>query len=426
MPDANAAIDRLTIANYENAKQQFAAIGVDTEEAMRNLAKMPISIHCWQGDDVRGYEEFGESAGGGTAVTGSYPGRARTADELRADFEVALRCIPGKHRFNLHAIYAETEGKRVDRDALEPAHFANWLAWGQEKGIPLDFNATFHGHPKSADNFSLSSLDKGTRDFWIEHGRRARAIAAHFGETQGSACVNNFWMPDGYKDTPIDTAAPRARMSESLDAIFATPIPEAHTLDAIESKLFGLGVESYTVASHEFSLLYAASRKKLYTLDAGHFHPTEQISAKISSILQFVPELMLHVSRGVRWDSDHVVAYDDELIAIMQQIVRGGFEDRVHIGTDYFDASINRVAAWVIGSRNAVKAALRAQLEPYEMLQKLENEGDYTSRLAVLEELNGYPFAAVWDYYCLQSGVPVREAWIAEIKRYERDVLSAR
>ncbi len=426
MSEANAAVERLTIANYENAKELYAAIGVDAEAAMAKLATMPISIHCWQGDDVRGYEVFGESAGGGTAVTGSYPGRARTADELRADFEAALACIPGQHRFSLHAIYAETEGKVVERDELEPKYFETWLNWGLEKGIPIDFNATFHGHPRSADSFSLASADKGTRDFWIEHGKRARAIAAYIGQKQGSCCIDNFWMPDGYKDVPADTAAPRARMTESLDAIFAEKLPEAHTKDSVESKLFGLGLESYTVASHEYSLLYAATRKKLYTLDAGHFHPTELISAKISSILPFVPELLLHVSRGIRWDSDHVVAFDDELVSIMQQIVRGGYEDRVHIGTDYFDASINRVAAWVIGSRNAVKAALRAQLEPYALLQKLEDDGDFTSRLALLEELKGYPFAAVWDYYCLQNEVPLRQAWLDDIKRYERDVLSGR
>lgn len=414
------------VAAYENAKELFAQWGVDVDAALAALVDMPVSIHCWQGDDVRGYEDCGESAGGGTAVTGNYRGRARNAEELRADFEMALQQIPGKHRFSIHAIYAETEGKQVARDELETKYFENWVAWGKEKGIALDFNPTFHGHPKSADGFSLSSPDKAVRDYWIEHGKRAREIAAFIGKAQGSACINNFWMHDGYKDTPVDTAAPRERMAQALDEIFKTAYPTEYTKDAVESKLFGLGLESYTVASHEFSLSYALTRNKLYTLDAGHFHPTEMISAKISSILQFCQELLLHVSRGVRWDSDHVVALDDELQAIMQQIVRGGYQKRVHIGTDYFDASINRVAAWVIGSRNTVKAALKALLEPTEKLREVELAGDLTSRLALLEELKCYPYAAVWDYYCLTNNVPVRETWLGNIKQYECDVLSKR
>jgi len=418
--------EKQVISVYENAKELFAQWGVDSDAAIAALSDMPVSIHCWQGDDVRGYEDCGENAGGGTAVTGNYPGRARTADELRADFEMALQQIPGHHRFSLHAVYAETEGRQVARNELEPKYFERWVAWGKEKGIALDFNPTFHGHPKSADGFSLSSPNQATREYWIEHGKRAREIAAYIGKEQGQVCINNFWMHDGYKDTPVDTAAPRERMTESLDEIFKTVYSAEFTRDSIESKLFGIGLESYTVASHEFSLAYALTRKKLYTLDAGHFHPTEMISAKISSILQFCDELFLHVSRGVRWDSDHVVIYDDELQAIMQQIVRGGYQKRVHIGTDYFDASINRVAAWVIGSRNTVKAALKALLEPTDVLREYELAGDWTSRLALLEELKGYPYEAVWDYYCLMKNVPVREAWLSNVKQYERDVLSKR
>lgn len=421
-----STLENQVVSAYENARELFAVWGVDTDAAIAGLAGMPVSIHCWQGDDVRGYEDCGESAGGGTAVTGNYPGRARTADELRADFEMALRQIPGKNRFSLHAIYAETEGKQVARNELEPSYFDAWIAWAKKKDIALDFNPTFHGHPMNVNGFSLASPDKAVREYWIEHGKRARQIADYIGKAQGSACVNNFWMPDGYKDTPVDTAAPRIHMAEALDEIFKTSYSPEHTLDSVESKLFGLGVESYTVASHEFSLSYAISRKKLYTLDAGHFHPTEVISAKLSAIAQFCEGILLHVSRPVRWDSDHVVAFDDELQAIMQQIVRGGYQKRVHIGTDYFDASINRVAAWVIGSRNTVKAALKALLEPTQKLRDLELQGDFTSRLALLEELKSYPFAAVWDYYCLKQGVPVREGWLADIKKYESDVLSKR
>jgi len=411
---------------YVQAKEMYAQWGVDTDAAMAAIRRIPISIHCWQGDDVHGFESGATGAGGGTAVTGSYPGRARTPEELRDDIDMALKQIPGKHKLALHASYAETSGKQVERDSLRPEYFNNWIGWAKESGIGLDFNPTFFSHPRCEDSFTLASADPSTQSFWIEHGKRCREISAHIGKEIGRVCIDNFWMPDGYKDIPADTVAPRQRMIKALDEIFAAPFPKEHTLDALESKLFGLGLESYTVASHEFSLLYASSRNKLYTMDAGHFHPTEVISAKISAIMQFCDQMLLHVSRGVRWDSDHVVLFTDELQDIMQQIVSGGYEKRVHIATDYFDGSINRVAAWVIGTRSVLMALLKALLQPVHKLCALETEGDYTSRLALMEAFKQYPFAAVWDYYCLQESAPVREDWLSKIKRYEKEVLLKR
>ncbi len=410
---------------YDLARERYAALGVDTEVALGQLAKVSLSLHCWQGDDVGGFENPDAALGGGLAVTGNYPGKARTPDELRADLDQALAVIPGCHRLNLHAFYAETNGQRIDRDALEPAHFTNWLSWAAARKLGLDFNPTYFSHPLAADGFTLSHRHDGIRSFWIEHGRRCREIGASFGRALGTPCVTNVWIPDGYKDTPVDRTGPRERLAESLDAIFAKTLPKTENLDAVESKLFGIGSESYVVGSHEFYLGYAITRQKLLCLDAGHFHPTEGIADKISSVLQYVPELLLHVSRGVRWDSDHVVTLSDELLAIAQELTRGGYLARTHLGLDYFDASINRLAAWVIGSRNLLKALLIGLLEA-PALRQCEQEGDYTQRLALLEEAKTLPFASVWDAHCERSGVPVGAAWLDEIRRYERDVLSRR
>ena len=411
---------------YALAKEQYAQLGVNTDAALERLARIPISLHCWQGDDVGGFESAGEELGGGLAVTGNYPGKARTPDELRADIDKALSLIPGKHRLNLHAFYAETGGKRVERTELRPEHFSNWIDWAKRNGLGMDFNPTYFAHPKASDGLTLGHPDASIRRFWIEHGIVSRKIGAAIGQALGTPCVTNVWIPDGIKDIPVDRKRPRVRLAESLDATFAEPLDPRHNLDAVECKLFGLGSESYVIGSHEFYLGYAVSRQKLLCLDAGHFHPTEVISDKISSVLLWVPELLLHVSRGIRWDSDHVVILTDELQAIAQELVRGDFLGRVHIGLDFFDASINRVAAWLVGTRAMLKALLMALVEPIDKLRQMEASGDYTSRLAMLEELKSLPWAAVWDYYCLSKNVPVGRAWLDEVKRYERDVLSKR
>ena len=413
-------------AAYKTAREQYAEFGVDTDAAIIRLAKIPISLHCWQGDDVGGFENIGTGLTGGIQATGNYPGKARTADELRADLDKALSLIPGKHRLNLHALYAETGGVRVERNELEPKHFKTWIAWAKANGLGLDFNPSFFSHPKSADGFTLSHQDKGIRQFWVEHGIACRMIGAAMGQALGTPCVTNVWIPDGYKDTPVDRKAPRERLAESLDAIFAKSINPKHNLDAVEPKLFGIGSESYTVGSHEFYLGYAVRNRKLLCLDAGHYHPTEGIADKISSVLTSLDEILLHVSRGVRWDSDHVVILDDWLLAIAQEIVRGNYVDRVHIGLDYFDASINRIAAWVIGTRCMIKALLIALVEPTAKLRALETAGDFTSRLALLEECKTLPFGAVWDYYCIKAGVPIGSAWLDDVKTYEKNVLSKR
>ena len=412
---------------YQIAKQEYAAFGVDTEAAMRRLEGIPVSMHCWQGDDVGGFETAGaELSGGGIQATGNYPGKARTIAELRGDIEKALSVIPGHHRLNLHACYLDHGGKFVDRDQIEPAHFQSWIDWAKANHLGMDFNPTYFSHAKAADGFTLSHPDKAIRDFWIEHGIRCRKIGAEMGRQLGTPTVTNFWMPDGYKDTPVDRMAPRQRMEQSLDSIFGELLDPAFHLDAVESKLFGLGVESYTVGSHEFYLGYAVSRQVLLCLDAGHFHPTEMISEKIPSVLLFCPGLLLHVSRPVRWDSDHVVILDNELEAIAKEVIRSGKTDRIHIGLDFFDASINRVAAWVIGTRNMLKALLIALLEPTDELRKAELAMDYTKRLVLLEELKTLPWAAVWDAYCVRKGVPTGMAWFDEIRQYEKAVLSKR
>ncbi len=411
---------------YKIAKERYAALGVDTEAAQKRLAAVPVSLHCWQGDDVGGFERAGEELGGGLAVTGNYAGKARTPDELRSDAIKALALIPGKHRFNLHACYAETGGKRVDRNELCPEHFKGWVDWCKEQGLGMDFNPTYFAHPKAADGMTLSHPDTGIRKFWIEHGIACRKIGAAIGAALRKPCVTNCWIPDGMKDLPVDRVAPRQRLTEALDEIFAVPVNRADNLDAVEAKLFGIGSESYVVGSHEYYLGYAITRKKLLCLDTGHFHPTETIVDKLSAVFSYLDEILLHVSRGIRWDSDHVVIVDDSLLAIAQELVRGDFLGRTHIGLDYFDASINRVAAWVIGARAMIKALLIALLEPTALLRDLENAGDYTARLAMLEELKSLPSAAVWDYYCLQQNVPVGPAWIGEVKQYEKDVLAKR
>lgn len=414
---------------YEIAKENYASIGVDTDAAVAALEKVELSLHCWQGDDVLGFENADQSLTGGIMTTGNYPGRARTLAELRQDLEKAMSLIPGKQKVNLHAIYLDTLGKKVERDEIEPKHFESWAEWAKKLGIGLDFNPTFFSHPKSAAGFTLSSPDKGIRDFWIEHGKRSRKIGEYLGKATGKTCINNIWIPDGYKDNPVDRLAPRERLLESLNEILKEKIDPKYNKDSVESKVFGIGSEAYVTGSHEFYMGYAMANKDrhlLLTLDAGHFHPTEVISSKISALLLFLDELLLHVSRPVRWDSDHVVILDDELQAIMSEVIRCKALGRVNLALDYFDASINRVAAWVIGARNSQKALLKAMLEPTTKLQKMETNGDFTSRLALTEEYKSYPFGAVWDYFCEKNGVPVKESWLNDVKTYEKDVLNKR
>lgn len=418
--------DTLIEKNYEIAKEQYAALGADAGRALDALSRIAVSLHCWQGDDVGGFENSGRGLDGGIAATGNYPGRARTPGELRADMDAALALIPGKHRVNLHACYAETGGRPIDRNALAPEHFQNWMDWARGRGLGMDFNPTFFSHPMAAGGFTLSHADPAVRGFWIEHGAACRRIGAAMARAAGSPCVVNVWIPDGFKDTPVDRKAPRERLAASLDAIFSEQIDPALVRDAVESKLFGIGSESCVIGSHEFYLGYAVRRNKLLCLDTGHFHPTEVVSDKISSVLMWLDEILLHVSRGVRWDSDHVVALDDELRALATEIVRGGFLGRVRIGLDFFDASINRVAAWVIGARNMLRALLFALLEPSESLRELENAGDFTARLAMIEEMKTMPAGAVWDYYCLTKNVPPGIKWLDTVRAYERDVLLER
>lgn len=412
--------------SYQLASDRFSSLGVDTDKALDQLARVAISLHCWQGDDVGGFENAGGALGDGLAVTGNYPGKARTPDQLRNDFQKALSLIPGTHRLNLHACYAEMNGRKVDRDRLSIDQFKNWISWARSLKIGLDFNQTYFSHPMVKGGFTLSHQDKAVRKFWIEHGIRCREIGAEFGKSLGKTCLTNLWIPDGMKDTPADRRGPRERLAESLDAIFKKKIDKKYNVDSVEPKLFGIGAESFTPGSHEFYLGYAVSRGTLLTLDAGHYHPTEGIADKISSVLCFLPEIALHVSRGVRWDSDHVVTLTDELQAIAQEIVWNGYLGRVRIGLDYFDASINRVAAWVIGTRNMIKALLMALLTPIGKLKAYEADGDYTSRLALMEDAKLLPFGAVWDYYCIQKGVPAGNAWLQEIKTYEQAVLAER
>ncbi|MBR0457814.1 MAG: L-rhamnose isomerase [Victivallales bacterium] len=415
-------------SQYELAKAQYKAIGVNTEAAMKTLAATPISLHCWQGDDVKGFEVHdGAVSGGGIMAIGNYPGPATTADMLRQDAEEAFSLIPGTKRFNLHAIYAETNGKVVDRDKIKPEHFTNWMKWAKKLGISLDFNPTFFAHPLANSGYTLSSADEKVRKFWIDHDIACRRIAEAMGKAQGNPCVVNHWIPDGHKDQPADRLGPRQRLIDSYNQIFSKKISTKYCKDAVECKLFGLGSEDYVVGSHEFYMGYALSHKDiLLTLDMGHFHPTETIHDKISAILCFKDEILLHVSRGVRWDSDHVVNFNDDIRNLFQQIVRGGFLPRVNIALDFFDASINRIGAWGVGTRATMKGLLNALLEPAKLLQDYEAAGDGAMKLALLEDLRTYPLGAVWNEYCVRQGVPVDGAWINDLTKYDRNVIKKR
>jgi L-rhamnose isomerase len=410
---------------YSLAKERYSALGVLTDQALATLENVAISLHCWQGDDVGGFENPGGELGGGLAATGNYPGKARTADELRKDLDVVYGLLPGHHRLNLHAIYLESD-QPVERNAIEPRHFSAWVDWAKSNNHGLDFNPTCFSHPKADDGFTLSHRDEGIRKFWIEHCIASRKIGEYFGRQLGTPAVTNIWIPDGYKDSPADRRTPRQRLRDSLDQILAEKIDPRYNLDAVEPKLFGIGSESYVVGSMEFYCAYALSRNILLTLDSGHFHPTETIADKISSLLLFLDQLLLHVSRGVRWDSDHVVTFNDDLQAIAQEVVRNDALGRIHIGLDYFDASINRIAAWTIGARNTLRALLNALLEPLDLLQRLEIEADFSQRLALLEELKAMPANAVWDYYCWNKNVPVGVAFMDVIEAYEKKELANR
>ncbi|EAF3055093.1 L-rhamnose isomerase [Listeria monocytogenes serotype 1/2c] len=410
---------------YQVAKERYQAIGVDTEKALKTLKDIKISMHCWQGDDVKGFLNPDGELTGGIMATGNYPGAAHTPKQLRQDLEKAYSLIPGKHKLNLHAIYVDTDEK-VDLNEIEPKHFTPWVEWAKEQGLGLDFNPTFFSHPMFKDNYTLASPDKEVRDFWIEHGKSSRKISEYFGKELGQTSINNFWVPDGIKDCPIDRYTPRKRLMEALDEVFAEKLDEKYTQEAVESKLFGLGAEAYTVGSHEFYMGYGITRDKLICLDAGHFHPTEVISNKLSSLALFSKGVMLHVSRPVRWDSDHVVTMDDELIEIGRELVRNDLLGITNIGLDFFDATINRIAAWVVGTRNTQKSLLKALLEPTADLKKMELENDFTSRMAITEELKDFPFGDVWNYFCEINGVPVGLDWLKEVKAYEEDVLLKR
>jgi L-rhamnose isomerase len=412
---------------FQLAKEQYAEIGVDAEKAIKKMNEVVISLHCWQTDDVGGFEKPDAAlSGGGIQATGNYPGKAKTIAQMRTDLEKVMQLLPGKQRLNLHAIYGEFGGKLVDRDAIGIEQFQGWIDWAKAQGIGLDFNGTFFSHPKADSGFTLSSKDEGIRQFWVEHMKRCREIGAEMGKQLGTPCVHNTWIPDGSKDVPVDRNGYRSQLKKSLDEGFAKDFSKEFLKDAVESKLFGIGAESMTVGSHDFYLGYAIKNNKLICLDNGHFHPTEQVGDKISSCLQFVDEVLLHVTRPVRWDSDHVVTLNDEIQLIASEIARNNFFSRVNVGLDFFDASINRIGAYVVGTRAAQKAFLFALLEPTSGLIKLEEEGKYFERLAMLEELKTKPFGAVWDYYCLVNDVPASEGYISEIQQYEKDVLSKR
>jgi len=411
---------------YADAKEQYAALGIDVDKAIEKLNGLSISIHCWQADDVSGFENPEGELTGGIQATGNYPGKARTIEELRKDIEKVLSLVPGKHRLSLHAIYGDFGGEFVDRDQIEPKHFQSWIDWAKKLDIKLDFNSTFFSHPKADSGYTLADFDPEIRNFWKEHLRRCRKIAAEIGRQQGDPCIHNIWIPDGEKDKTVSRFAHRQLLKESLDEVLSEKISTDYLKDTVECKLFGIGSESYVVGSHEFYMGYAVKNDMMLTLDAGHFHPTEVISDKISSMLLFVPEINLHVSRPERWDSDHVVILNDELLALSQEIVRSGNMDRVHMGLDYFDASINRIGAYAVGIRSAQKAMLQALLEPTDKLRSFELKNKNFQRMAYLEELKAMPWNAVYNYYCHKQGVPVGDEYIREIERYEEEVTSKR
>ncbi|MDD5679268.1 MAG: L-rhamnose isomerase [Kiritimatiellae bacterium] len=416
---------------YQLAREMYAGYGVDTANALKRLAGIRISLHCWQGDDISGFSARGGSSSGGepsrgnlggVLPTGNYPGKARTPEELRSDLAKALGLIPGRHRVSLHSIYAETKARPADRDELAPDHFAAWVAWARTHKLGLDFNGTFFSHPLAESGRTLSHPDRAVRRFWIDHARACRRIGAFMGRQQKTPCVTNIWVPDGSKDTPADRKAPRELLKQSLDEIFKEKCRPAHNLDSLEGKLFGLGSEAYVAGSHDFYLAYAVAHRKLLCMDTGHFHPTESVADKLTAVLSQLDQVLLHVSRGVRWDSDHVVTLTDDLRSLAEEIVRGNYLQRVYIGLDFFDASINRIAAWVIGARAMLQALLIALVEPTDTLRQMELKGDFTARLALMEELKSLPFGAVWNYYCLQQDVPPNHAWMREVKAYETAV----
>jgi L-rhamnose isomerase len=418
--------DRTIETAYDAARERYAQLGVDTDSALKTLGEIPIALQCWQGDDVVGFERTAPaSSGGGIQVTGGFPGRARTVAELREDIATALSLIPGRHRLNLHAMYGEF-GKAVDRDAILPEHYRGWMDWASERHLKLDFNATCFAHPKADSGFTLSDRDPAIRRFWIEHVRRCRSISAAIGRNQGSPCMHDLWIPDGSKDITVSRHEYRSHLLASLEEIYATAEDPREMKDAVECKLFGIGSESFVVGSHEFYLAYAATRRLIPCIDLGHFHPTESIADKVSAILLFVPELLLHVSRGVRWDSDHVVILNDDVRSLAEEIVRSGQIGRVHFALDFFDASINRVGAWIIGARATQRGLLGALLEPIDRLRRFEQEGNLFGRLALLEESKSFPAGAVWDHFCLTAGVPPADRWIDDVMTYERSVLRKR
>jgi L-rhamnose isomerase len=412
---------------YALSREKYAGLGVDTDKAISCLQSVSLSIHCWQGDDVGGFETASSGLkGSGLQVTGSYPGKARNVQELRSDLHQTFALIPGRHRLNLHAIYGEFGGRSVDRNEIEPGHFRGWVEWARRENLKLDFNATCFAHPKAAAGFTLSSKDPGIRRFWIDHVKLCRKIAAYMGRELQAACLHNLWIPDGSKDVPVDRWTYRTLLKKSLDEVFETEYSPLQMKDSLESKLFGIGSESFVVGSHEFYLGYAFTKGKLVCLDLGHFHPTESVADKISSVLQFSDEILLHVSRGVRWDSDHVVILNDEVRALAEEIVRSQALDRTHIALDYFDASMNRIGAWVLGARATLRGLLIALLEPQDRLQELDNDRHVLARLAALEELKAMPFGPVWDFFCLKNSVPPSDLWLREVETYEKKVQSRR
>ncbi len=412
---------------FAEANERYESIGVNVENALKTLASVPLSLHCWQGDDVGGFETPDAAlSGGGIQVTGNYPGKARTVADLQGDILAAMQMIPGSHRLSLHAIYGDFGGQKVERNKIETRHFRGWMDWSTQKGIPLDFNATCFSHPMAKDGFTLSSPDKNVRDYWIEHVSNSRKITAAFGKNQGNPSIHNLWIADGHKDYPADRGGYRATLVQSLDTIFADAFPGQLMKDAVESKLFGIGSEACVIGSHEFYMGYAMSRKKMICLDLGHFHPTESLADKLSSIFLFMDEILLHVSRPMRWDSDHVVLFNDDIRLFMQELVRSGKLDHAHIGLDYFDASMNRIGAWAIGARSALKGLLFALLEPHAQLAGYEKAGNLFARLATMEAALVMPFGDIWDEYCERMQVPLEADLIARVTRYEQDVLSKR